>query len=102
MSNGRYEPKGEPLTPAEIEVLNNLQEEAAEVIKAASKLLRFGKEDIDPKTGGSNTYYLGLEIGNLVTMINLVGHRKLVLEADVEQGKADKLSNLSRFSRYLP
>lgn len=45
--------------------------EAAEVIKNATKLLRFGNEATNPLTGASNSYELGMEIGNLGAMVDL-------------------------------
>lgn len=98
----RYIPNGEPLTEREHEIIINLAEEAVEVAHAAMKLLRFGKEDTNQNTGASNSYVLGLEIGNLVTMLELVAKEPLVIEADIDEGKAQKLKRLAKFTRHLP
>lgn len=98
----RYVPNGTPLTEREHEIILNLAEEALEVSHAAMKLLRFGKEDIQPDSGASNSYMLGLEIGNLLTMLELAAKEPLVVEADVLEGQAQKLKRLAKFTRYLP
>lgn len=63
---------GRPLTPYEREILTILQEECAEVIVAASKLLRFGLGNTNPDTKVINTTELGLELGDLQHMMRRV------------------------------
>lgn len=92
----RYVPNGRPLTPYEREVLENLQEEAAEVIVAASKLLRFG---VDYRPDGMpNDVFLGLEIGDLNYMMIAAIKARIVSLADVAAGVARKET---RFRMYL-
>lgn len=103
MSIRKYEASlGEPLTEPQREVLENLIEEAAEVIKNATKLLRFGNEATNPLTGASNSYELGMEIGNLGAMVDLAIKYKLVIETDINTGMEQKSEKLSKWSRTLP
>ena len=67
----RYQPNGKPLTDREREILIVLMEECAEVTQAASKLLRFGKEN-RPDNGVSNVETLSKEVGDLRYMLTMV------------------------------
>lgn len=99
----RYVSKGEPLNPQQLEILHNLIEEASEVIHAASKILRFGNEDTSPVSGASNTYELGLELGQLQFMIELITSSKgFVVSQDLDVGREQKFKNLAVYSEYLP
>lgn len=92
---GTYRPNGAALTPHEREILTILQEEAAEIIVAASKLLRFGKEDngYGPDKG-SNTVELGREVGDLEEMVTRALHLGLFDLASVGEGKVRKRERL--------
>lgn len=98
----RYESKGTPLNEREREILENLIEECGEVVQAATKLLRFGKEDTSPSTGASNTYTFGIEVGQLGAMVELAQQEKLLLQSDIEEGMVSKVENLKVFSKLLP
>lgn len=65
-----YKPNGIPLTDREREILIVLMEECAEVVQAASKLLRFGKEN-RPDNEISNVETLAKEIGDLRYMLTM-------------------------------
>jgi phosphoribosyl-ATP pyrophosphohydrolase len=52
------------------DLMDKLQEEAAEVIQAASKCKRFGPEQVHPKTGIRNKDALATEIGQLMLAID--------------------------------
>jgi len=67
----KYRPNGKRLTDREREVLTILMEECAEVTQAASKLLRFGKEN-HPDTGLSNSLVLSAECGDLRRLLDMV------------------------------
>ncbi len=99
----RYKPLGEPLNPQQLEILHNLIEEAGEVVKAGCKILRFGNEDTSPISGASNTYELGVELGQLRAMIDLVTSSKgFVVPQDLDVGSEQKLKQLAVYSQYLP
>lgn len=85
MTEETYKPNGKPLTDREREILTVLMEECAEVIQAASKLLRFGKEN-RPDTGVSNIETLSRECGDLRYMLAMTRDANLtVMEIEVEQ-----------------
>ena len=75
----QYIPNGIPLSDREREILIVLMEECAEVIQAASKLLRFGKEN-RPDNGISNIETLSKEIGDLRYMLTMVRDADLTIE----------------------
>jgi hypothetical protein len=88
---------GIPLTDYEREVLTILQEECAEVIQAASKVLRFGKGNRPPEGGDANTRTLGLEAGDLQHMITMSVVCGVIDCQDVFNGISRKSERLRRF-----
>jgi hypothetical protein len=93
-----YQPNGVPLTPHESEILVVLIEECGEVIQAATKLLRFGKEN-RPDDGGvgagePNTVVLSKEVGDLrylLTMVRDAGLTEELIERQAQERKHDRL-----------
>jgi hypothetical protein len=92
----RYQPNGVTLTDYERELLVILMEECAEVIQAASKLIRFGKEN-RPNDGMSNTYCLGLEIGDVSQVISMTQDAYLVQATAIREGRDRKRERLEKF-----
>ena len=95
----RYIPNGTPLTPHEAELLVILMEECAEVTQAASKLIRFGKEnrpspDNPDILGLSNSEILGLEIGDLYEVVENLMDRKIVTQRAIDDGAERKAERL--------
>ena len=88
---------GRPLTPYEREVLTILQEEAAEVIVAASKMLRFGVANTNPTTGITNDKELGWEVGDFIAMSMMATSAGLFHEYDIQSGIARKRERLKTF-----
>lgn len=97
----RYTPNGTPLTPYEDEILTVLMEECAEVIVAASKLKRFGKEN-RPDDGESNSRVLGLEIGDALQMFDQAQIIGLILSVDITDGHARKKIRLKQYLQHQP
>jgi len=99
----KYVPNGKPLTDHEREVLTILAEEAAEVVQAVTKILRFGKEDDRrgdrPET---NTETLGLEIGDLSCMEQMAVDLGLIDESDVDKGIERKRDRLQTYMMTEP
>jgi len=91
-----YKPNGIPLTDYERELLTILAEEAAEVIQAATKLIRFGKEN-HPDTGKSNSEMLGLELGDLIYVADLVIDADLTQMRAIDDGRQRKLERLAHY-----
>lgn len=105
MSESRYQPNGKPLTDYERELLVILMEECAEVIQAASKLIRFGKENRpvglgDPSEGLSNSVVLAHEIGDLEAVLQIANEADLYRSGDVVDGRRRKMDRLSYFMQY--
>jgi len=96
-----YKPNGIPLTPYEDELLTILIEECAEVIQAATKLQRFGKET-HPDTGVNNSTSLSLEIGNLMHMILTIAGIGIIDIETVYDGILRKRERLAHFMQTKP
>jgi len=94
-SNRRYVTPHALPTPHERELLTVLMEEAAEIIVAASKLQRFGRDDGYPGTGRTNGYDLGAEIGDLEEMVDRLVAAKIISRLDISDGKVRKAKKLS-------
>lgn len=92
----RYKPNGIPLTEHEREVLVILMEECAEVTQAASKLLRFGKEN-HPDTGLCNSLVLATEVGDLEAIISMAGDAGLIDREAVGNANMRKRARLAHF-----
>ncbi len=97
----RYVPNGTPLTDYERELLVCVMEECAEIIQAASKLVRFGKENC-PDNGVSNTETLSAEVGDLVEILNRAGKVKLIDFIDIAAGSARKRDRLNKYLQHEP
>lgn len=90
-------PAKSTVTHHENELLLHLTQEAGEVIQAITKLQFFGKETVVHRgVSYNNTKSLGVEIGNLQHMINVVQAAGLVDEKDVRHGMAHKLEGLDK------
>jgi len=88
-------------TPHERELLTILSEEAAEIIVAASKLQRFGREDGYPGTGRTNGGDLGAEIGDLEELVDRIVALGLTTRADIAAGKARKAKKLAVYLQTI-
>jgi NTP pyrophosphatase (non-canonical NTP hydrolase) len=84
------------VTEHQEECLNILQEEAAEVIQAASKIKRFGILNRKPGAELNNLQNLELEIGDVLAMIELCKQAGIGLtDEGLERAKQDKFARLS-------
>jgi hypothetical protein len=84
-------------TDHERELLTILIEECSEVQKAATKMLRFGRDDGYPGSGHTNGYDLGHEFGELFVMMGLVIEAKLTCATAVEEGRYEKFAKLKKY-----
>lgn len=80
------------------EVMQILTEESAEVIQAVSKCIRFGLSDINPTTKQTNKQHLEEELGDLLTMVNLLIEIGLVDQAAVALASKNKIQKLKQWS----
>lgn len=77
--------------------LVHLIEECAEVQHMASKCLRFGLDDFHPKREGVNRKMLGMEIGNLYYMVDLLTETGIIDTQDIWRGRESKQASLERW-----
>lgn len=96
----KYKPNGIPLNDYEREILIILMEECAEVIQAASKVIRFGKEN-RPDNGLSNVYTLSAEYGDLQVLALMVEDAGLIQENAILDGMRRKRERLSKYMQTL-
>jgi hypothetical protein len=81
-------------TAHQAELLTVLSEEAAEIIVAASKMARFGRDDGYPGTLRTNSNDLGLEIGDLLEVVDRIIAAGLTTRDYIESGKRRKALKL--------
>lgn len=99
----RYIATGKPLTEYEREHLIILGEECAEVIKAAAKILRFGKDNLsDEVVPRNSSRELGLECGDLRCMVSKCTDLGLMTDADINEGFHSKEGRLEIYLQNVP
>lgn len=79
------------------EVTEVLIEECAEVQQRGTKLLRFGPKEIQPGQDRDNAYRLGLEIGDLLEVIEMALDDGLIPIGAVLAGRGNKRRQLAKF-----
>lgn len=91
-------------TPHERELVTILAEECGEVIVRATKLLRFGADEIQPgqELPFTNRQRLAHEIGDVIEMVDRLVRIGLVEVASIEAGRARKRKNLSKYMQTEP
>jgi hypothetical protein len=90
------------LTEAQIERLNCLQEECAEIVQAASKILRFGYENKHPRRpdGQTNREHLEEEIGNLTVILDFMVQGGDVEEEKIYVSAEEKKKTIGKYLRF--
>ena len=90
------------LTNAQRERLDLLQEEAAEIVQAASKILRFGYEGKHPGrlNGPTNKKHLEAEIGGLCAILTLMRDAGEISEEECSKAEQFKLDTIGGFTKY--
>jgi uncharacterized membrane protein len=89
-------------TAVEHEILTTLIEEAAEVIQRATKLQRFGRDEIQPGQPLTNGERLANEIGDFAGMVALAIQAGLVQEWIINEGVAIKLARFDKYRQHRP
>lgn len=84
-------------TPHEREILVILIEECAEVQQRATKMIRFGRDDVEAGHPMNNAYRLSHEIGELRRMIDIAFQLDLLDTAGEHEGYSTKSVKLARF-----
>ena len=80
------------------EVMDILQEEAAEVIQAVSKIRRFGMDNAKYGTGQTNKEHLEEEIGDLLAMVDILLINDMVNWGNLHRAKRAKIEKLKKWS----
>ena len=75
-----------------------LQEEAAEVIQAVSKIRRFGIDNSKMGTGQTNLEHLEEELGDMLAMIDILLELGIVQSSALEEAKQNKKYKLKKWS----
>jgi NTP pyrophosphatase (non-canonical NTP hydrolase) len=80
------------------EVMDILQEEAAEVIQAVSKIRRFGVDNSKPETDYTNRAHLEEELGDMLAMIDILMINDVVSWSNLHRAKRAKIEKLKKWS----
>jgi hypothetical protein len=89
-------------TPFQDEILKNLIEECSEVIQRATKMQRFGINEVQPGQTLNNAERLSLEVGNLQYMLSVVRGLGMTIEADCCSGWIKKRAGLAKYIQHEP
>ena len=98
----KYTTPAVPLTDYEREIVTILMEECAEVTQRASKMIRFGANEVQAGQFANNIERLSEELGNLMEMVNVVYDAGLLDSAWVEHGRANKQRKLPQYLQSSP
>ena len=80
------------------EVMDILQEEAAEVIQAVSKIRRFGMDNAKHGTEQTNKEHLEEELGDMLAMIDILLINDVVSWGSLHKAKRAKIEKLKKWS----
>jgi NTP pyrophosphatase (non-canonical NTP hydrolase) len=83
------------------EAMDILQEEAAEVIQAVSKVRRFGWESKHPESQQTNLEHLEEELGDMQAMIEILMELGIVSWGNVTVAKRAKIEKLKKWSNIF-
>lgn len=89
-------------TPREREILTIVIEECAEVQQRATKLLRFGRDEVQLGQPLSNMERLSQEIGDLQAILTMAEDAKLVCRDIAGKQAPIKFEKLERFMQTAP
>lgn len=98
--DGISRPEPSPCSPAQVERFALIIEEAAEVIQAATKILRFGLDSTHPRTGESGRQVLERELGDLTLATRLASFRCDIRSGRISSAAAEKAARIAPFLRY--
>ena len=95
-------PTGQIVTETQVqEAMDILQEEAAEVIQAVSKVRRFGWESKHPESQQTNLEHLEEELGDMQAMIEILMELGIVSWGSVTVAKRAKIEKLKKWSNIF-
>lgn len=90
-----------PMEGYERELLTILVEECAEVQQRATKALRFGIGEIQPRQEHTNSERLAAEIGDVLEMVDRVLAAGLIRQADIDAGRQHKRQQLAVYMQTI-
>lgn len=85
-------------TEREREILVILIEEAAEVQHRATKLLRFGRDQVQPGQDLTNGQRLAKELGDMAVLVEMTAQASLI---DLDEVKARAVRKREKLARYM-
>ena len=91
-----------PPTPYERELLEILIEECSEVQKRATKMLRFGVNEVQPGQEYSNRERLSLEVGDVMEVLWQCRNARLLNDGAIEDGRVNKKRQLAKYMQHSP
>lgn len=80
------------------EIMDIMQEECGEIVQMVSKIRRFGIDETHLKEGKSNRVLLTEELGDILTMINLLVLHGVVTDDGLAAAQAAKVEKLKIWS----
>lgn len=86
----------------EREILVILIEEAAEVQQRATKMLRFGVDEIQPGQPWDNANRLSFEVGDFLEMLAMAERARLIRPDSIRIGQERKRQQLAKFMQTQP
>lgn len=91
------------MTEEELEALDLMQEECAEIIQIISKIRRFGESSYHPDDPNkrTNVQLLTDEIGDMELLVNFLIQKGLIYQSDIEARMAYKLEKSKQFTNLF-
>ena len=99
--NEKFKSNCLPLTDYEREVLDILIEECAEVIQRATKMLRFGRDEVQAGQDLTNAERLALEIGDARHMMKVANEAGLAPGFRIAEGESIKERKLLKYMQTV-
>jgi NTP pyrophosphatase (non-canonical NTP hydrolase) len=81
-----------------LETMHILQEECAEVVQAASKIFRFGFDEVWPENAPTNRQKFEEEIGDLLAMVDILIENCVISDNNVNAARQNKKTKLLKWS----
>lgn len=99
---GKFVSPCPPPTAREREITEIIAEECNEVAQRAMKLLRFGVDEVQPGHQYNNAYRMGLEIGDVLEIVDMAVSEGLVPAAAIKMGREKKRAQLAKYMQTDP
>ena len=77
-----------------------LAEECAEIIQAATKCIRFGSNDVNPKSNNSNIKNLNEEFNDVIALVEMLREQGISIKEDPERIRQKKEKVLHYYNTF--